>query len=249
MRYALTHQHAHKVLVIDDEAATLTMFRLFLKAYGYEVLVAQDGESGLALVKTHEPEIVFTDIKMPKMDGFEVLKQVKRIAPRTEVIVITGHGDMDLIVQALNLDATDFINKPIKRSALEASLRRASDRLQHPLPETGTLTLSTDQGVNRIAIQGTLRRENRDQLLKCCQQAREHNDESVLFHFMDNAAVDGPGISELINCLSAIRKNDQRVAVLGLSENFKVIFEMVGVARFAKLYDNESEALAALKNT
>lgn len=245
----MSHQHQYTVLVIDDEAATLTMFRLFLTAYGYKVLVAQDGESGLELVKQHRPEIVFTDLKMPNMDGFEVLKQVKRISPRTEVIVITGHGDMDLVVQALNLDATDFINKPIKRSALEASLRRASDRLQHPLPETGTLALTSHQGVNRIVIEGTLRRENREQLLECCQQAREHKDESVLFHFMDNAAVDGPGISELINCLSAIRNNEQHVAVLGLSENFKVIFEMVGVARFAKLYDNESEALAALKMT
>ena len=65
---------------------------------------------------------------------------------------------------------------------------------------------------------------------------------------MTNAAVDGPGIAELITCLSAIRKNGQRVAVLGLSENFKVMFEMVGVARLAALYDNEAEALSALKN-
>lgn len=238
--------NTYKVLVIDDETATLTMFRLFLSAYGYQVFVAEDGESGLALVRQHRPDIVFTDLKMPRMDGFQVLKEIKRLAPGTEVIIITGHGDMDLIVQALNLNATDFINKPIKRTALDAALRRAAERLQRPLPETGSIAFVQDKGVGRIQIEGTLRRENRDQLLHCCQQAREQDQTAVLFQFMDNAAVDGPGITELINCLAAIRKNDQRAAVLGLSENFKIIFEMVGIARFAKLYDTEQEALQAL---
>ena len=243
----MTTENIRKVLVIDDESATLTMFRLFLAAYGYEALVAEDGETGLSLLKEHMPEVVFTDLKMPTMDGFEVLKQVKRIAPRTEVIVITGHGDMDLVVQALNLDATDFINKPISRSALEASLRRASHRLRHPLPDTGTLELSTYRGINCIKVQGTLRHDNREQLLECCSQVRKTPDKAVLFHFLDNAAVDGPGIAELINCLSEFHNNNQPVAVLGLSENFKVIFEMVGVSRFANLYDTEAEALAALQ--
>lgn len=241
-------QAPYKVLVIDDEAATLTMFRLFLSAYGYRALVADDGESGLALVREHQPDIVFTDLKMPKMDGFQVLKEVKRMAPRTEVIVITGHGDMDLIIQALNLDATDFINKPITRTAMDAALRRACERLKSPLPAVGALSFNTNQGVGRIRIEGTLRRENRDQLLQCCRQARDHKDKAVLFQFTDNAAVDGPGISELINCLSTICENGQNVAILGLSENFRVIFEMVGVSRFATLYDNEDEALAALAN-
>ena len=239
-------ESGRKVLVIDDEPATLTMFRLFLTAYGYEVLVAEAGESGLSLARENQPDIIFTDLKMPGIDGFEVLKQAKKLVPRAEVIVITGHGDMDLAVRALNLDATDFINKPIKRTALEAALKRAQDRLQRPLPESGTLTFLHDRGLGRIRIEGTLRRENRDQLLECCRQAKAHPGTVVLFHFMDNAAVDGPGIAELINCLADFKKNDQRAAVLGLSENFKVIFEMVGIARFATLYDTEAEALAAL---
>ena len=243
----MSDSSAYKILVIDDEAATLTMFRLFLSAYGYRVWVAEDGESGLDLARRHRPDIVFTDLKMPTMDGFEVLKEIKRMAPDAEVIVITGHGDMDLIVQALNLDATDFINKPISRTALEAALRRATERLQRSEPETGRIDFAVDrQGVGRLRIHGTLRRENREQLIQCCQLARERNPAAVLFQFMGNAAVDGPGITELINCLSAIRKNNQRVAVTGLSENFKVIFETVGVARFAALCDTEDDALAAL---
>jgi YesN/AraC family two-component response regulator len=106
------------------------MFRLFLNAYGYSVLTAENGETGLRLVREHHPGIVFTDLKMPGMDGFDVLKQIKKTAPETEVVVITGHGDMDHVVRALNLDATDFINKPIGRSALDAALKRAEARLE-----------------------------------------------------------------------------------------------------------------------
>ena len=235
-----------KVLVIDDEPATLTMFRLYLAAYGYEVLTAENGETGVDLVKEHRPDIVFTDLKMPGMDGFDVLKQVKLIVPETEVIVITGHGDMDLVVQALNLNASDFINKPIKRSALEGALKRASEKLLNPFPETGTVSFYRDHKVGRIRVEGTLSRKNRDQLMTCCQQAIQKADIPVLFHFMENAAVDGSGIAILINCLSLFRKNNQKVTVLGLSENFKEIFEMVGIARFASLYDNEPDALEAI---
>ena len=118
-----------KILVIDDEKPTLTMFRLFLGAYGYEVLTAENGAEGLEIFKKERPSIVLTDIKMPGIDGLLVLQQIKQIDKKTEVIVITGHGDTDLAKQALTLDAVDFINKPIKKEALDAALKRAQKRL------------------------------------------------------------------------------------------------------------------------
>lgn len=235
-----------KVLVIDDETATLTMFRLFLKTYGYDVMVAADGRSGLEIVRCEAPAIVFTDLKMPEIDGFEVLREIKKTAPRTEVIVITGHGDMDLAIQALNLDATDFINKPIRRTALDAALQRAEDRLQRPMPNAGAIAFSQEADIGVIAITGTLRRENREAISAACSAARQAAPSGVLVRFTDHAAFDGSGIAELTNCLSAIRKNGQPVAVSGLSENFKVISEMVGLTRFAGLFDTEAAARAAL---
>ncbi len=234
------------ILVIDDEAATLTMFRLFLRAYGYEVLTAENGSEGLDLLRRKRPGIVFTDLKMPEMDGFEVLKRIKRATPETQVIVITGHGDMDLAVQALNLDATDFINKPIKRSALDSALKRAERRLEHPAPLTGNVEFGREQGVAVITIRGTLRRDNRQDLIRVAGAAREMSPAGVLIRFSDHAAFDGSGISELITVLSGIRKNGQSVAVSGLSENFTVISEMVGLTRFTILCDSEEEAIAAL---
>jgi len=118
-----------KILVIDDEKATLSMFRLFLDAYGYTVYTAENGTEGLAIFQKEKPEIVLTDIKMPGIDGLVVLQQIKEIEPNTAVIVITGHGDTALAEEAVNLDAVDFINKPIKKEALDAALEKAKKKL------------------------------------------------------------------------------------------------------------------------
>jgi YesN/AraC family two-component response regulator len=118
-----------KILVIDDEKPTLSMFRLFLDAYGYTVYTAENGTEGLAIFQKEKPEIVLTDIKMPGIDGLVVLQQIKEIDPNAAVIVITGHGDTALAEQAVALDAVDFINKPIKKEALEAALEKAKKKL------------------------------------------------------------------------------------------------------------------------
>lgn len=114
-----------KLLIIDDEKPTLSMFRLFLTALGYEVLTAENGLEGIELFKKESPPIVLTDIKMPGIDGLEVLKQIKNISPKTEVIVITGHGDVDLAKEAMDLNASGFIHKPIDRKSLEEALNKA----------------------------------------------------------------------------------------------------------------------------
>ena len=123
-----------KILVIDDEKATLSMFRLFLEAYGYLVLTAENGAEGLEIFTREKPAIVITDIKMPGIDGLAVLQRIKDIDPKTEVIVITGHGDADLAQRALASRAVDFIHKPINKAALDAALKKARQRLG--LPET-----------------------------------------------------------------------------------------------------------------
>ncbi len=118
-----------KILVIDDEKATLSMFRLFLDAYGYSVYTAENGAEGLEIFRKEKPAIVLTDIKMPGIDGLAVLQQIKEIAPKTAVIVITGHGDTDLAEQAAVLNAVDIIHKPIKKEALDAALEKAREKL------------------------------------------------------------------------------------------------------------------------
>lgn len=118
-----------KLLLIDDEESVRKIVELYLRSHGYEVFAAADGHRGIELFQREKPPIVLTDIKMPGLDGIEVLKRIKQINPETEVIVITGHGDMDLAIQSLQLDASDFITKPVGNEALSVALTRAQERL------------------------------------------------------------------------------------------------------------------------
>ena len=118
-----------KILIIDDEKPTLQMLTLYLEVCGHEVLTADNEPKGMAVFERHHPPIVLTDIKMPGKDGFAVLRQIKSMAPDTQVIVITGHGDRDLARQAFDLDACAFFNKPLDTEALEKEIKRIETTL------------------------------------------------------------------------------------------------------------------------
>lgn len=119
-----------KLLLIDDEAGVRKVLGLSLRKEGYKVFLAENGEKGLELFGSGQPDIVLTDVKMPGLNGIEVLKRVKEIRPETEVIVITGHGDIDLAIEALRLNASDFITKPVNEEALLVALARAKNSLE-----------------------------------------------------------------------------------------------------------------------
>jgi anti-anti-sigma factor len=236
------------VLVIDDETATLTMFRLFLGAYGYTVLTAENGDAGLRLAREHSPAIVFTDIKMPGMDGFEVLKQIKKTAPQTEVVVITGHGDMDHVVRALNLDATDFINKPIGRGALDAALRRAEARLKRDPQVEHPVQVEFTREVGILTIHGTLSGQHKDQLMALPDRAKASGAKGIVVCFDDHAAVNGAGIALLTRLVSEATAAAMSVFITGVSENFKTIFDMVGITKVAPCVDSLESAVRAIDN-
>ena len=120
----------HTILLVDDEEGIRKVLGISLEDSGYHVLKAENGEQALALFEKYRPWIVLTDIKMPGMDGIALLKAIKAQAPDTEVIMITGHGDMELAIQSLKLEATDFVTKPINDDILAIALKRANDRLE-----------------------------------------------------------------------------------------------------------------------
>jgi len=118
-----------KILLVDDEDGIRKVLKITLESAGYEVLTAPDGESGLDIFVREAPDLVITDIKMPGIDGIELLKRIKHLNPETEVIMITGHGDMDLAVKSLQYEAADFITKPIDSLDLESAIQKAEDRM------------------------------------------------------------------------------------------------------------------------
>ncbi len=119
-----------KVLLIDDEAGIRKLLSISLRSDGYDVITAENGKHAIELFVQEAPSIVLTDIKMPGMDGLEVLKRIKQLNPEAEVIVITGHGDMEVTIKALQLEASDFITKPVSEEALAIALKRAKEKLK-----------------------------------------------------------------------------------------------------------------------
>ena len=119
----------YTILLVDDEEGIRNVLNITLTHAGFRVLLAGDGDTGFALFKSKKPDIVITDIKMPGIGGIELLKQIKQMSPNTEVIMITGHGDMDLAVKSLQYEAADFITKPIDSTELELSVKKAVDRI------------------------------------------------------------------------------------------------------------------------
>ena len=117
------------ILLVDDEAGIRKVLGIALSDMGYRVRTATNGVEALRIFKDEQPPIVLTDIKMPEMDGIELLRRLKKVNPDTEVIMVTGHGDMDLAIKSVKYEATDFVTKPINDEVLEIALNRAQERI------------------------------------------------------------------------------------------------------------------------
>ncbi|MBN2420230.1 MAG: response regulator [Deltaproteobacteria bacterium] len=117
-----------EILIIDDEEDILDILSLALKDVTHHISVAQDGASGLKVCEEKSPQIVITDIRMPVMDGLQVLEILKKRSPEIEVIVATAFGEIDTAIRALQLDASDFITKPINTKELYLAINRAKER-------------------------------------------------------------------------------------------------------------------------
>ena len=117
------------LLLVDDEEDIRDILWIPLTDMGYSVFTAENGEEALEIFRKKKPPIVITDIKMPGMDGIELLELIKKEDPDVEVIMITGHGDMNLAIQSFRDDAVDFITKPINVSALSKAIHRANEKI------------------------------------------------------------------------------------------------------------------------
>ena len=236
---------AMKIAIVDDEKDMRQSISQWLALSGYDTEAFPSAEEALKSLGPDYPGIVVTDIKMPGMDGIEVLRRIKKIDPSTEVIVITGHGDMDLAIEALNLDATDFLNKPIQRHALEQALQRANERIDINRSKKDEISLEEHINYAVINLQGNITSLSEPFLQETYRQALELNKDKLILHFSENASINGAGIAILTQLLLDSEKQGVPVSISGLSENFRKVFSLVGMTNLVTIYDTIEEAALA----
>ncbi|WP_437717861.1 sigma-54 dependent transcriptional regulator [Sorangium sp. So ce448] len=117
-----------RVLVVDDEENLRLVVRTFLKRDGYEVEAVSSGEEALAMVETFGPDVILTDVRMPRMGGLDLLATLKAKGNEATVIVMSAYGNVDLAIEAMKAGAYDYLQKPFKAEEVLLTLRKAEER-------------------------------------------------------------------------------------------------------------------------
>jgi len=118
----------NKLLLVDDEKIMLKYLSKFLIKRGFDITTAMNGEDALEQIKNQDFMTVLLDVLMPGMDGIETLKEIKRIKPMTEVIMLTGHASVQVGIEGMKLGAFDYLMKPFDRDELVVKLRMACEK-------------------------------------------------------------------------------------------------------------------------
>ena len=166
---------AARVLVVDDDPSIRKIIADRMRAQGHEVEVAVDGEAALEAVARFDPDLMLLDMKMPKMDGFEVLEALRRTESPPEVVMITAHGNIERAVRAIQTGAADFIAKPFEAAHLDhivsrvlqaAGLRQRLQHLQTQLSDRHTLVRGSSKTMKEaLGLAGRAAASNANVLL------------------------------------------------------------------------------------
>ena len=117
-----------RVLVVDDEENIRLVLRTLLKKHGYDVEVADGGEAALAALEAFDPDVILTDVRMPRMGGLDLLGALKAKQHPATVIVMSAYGNVDLAIEAMKAGAYDYVSKPFKPDEIVLALRKAEER-------------------------------------------------------------------------------------------------------------------------
>ncbi len=147
-----------RILAVDDEAIVLDSFRKILVSAGYAIDTVEKGTEALGLVQKNKYDFVFTDLKMPEMDGLDVVKGVKHFSPETDVIVITGYATIESAVNAMKFGALDYVQKPFTEDELieftRKCLIRRQDRSQKQISPTVRVAVSDRSPAHEFGLPG-----------------------------------------------------------------------------------------------
>lgn len=144
--------NANKILVVDDEEAIRKLLHGRFTREGWQVSVAEDGVSGLAMAKKENPAVIVTDIKMPGFDGFQLIDELRKFGSQCPIVMITGHGEKECAIEAIHKGAFDYLEKPFDMEEIAVVVRRA---LEHEELRRANLQLlaNLDEANKRLASQ------------------------------------------------------------------------------------------------
>jgi len=161
-----------RILVVDDEVGPRESLRMILKPH-YEIATAESGDTALKTLSAFNPDLVFMDIKMPKMDGIELLRRIKAIDPTIEAVMITAYASLDTVKNALTHGAFEYLIKPFSRVDLEETVRRALARRQTELGKSSQLSGLVNEmralSTKTRTLEEEARREQAEQSLRVTQ--------------------------------------------------------------------------------
>ncbi len=172
MRVSAAPAGAARILVVDDELGPRESLRMLLKP-AYQITTADSGRAALEILSQIRPDVVILDIKMPEMDGLEVLRRVKRADPTIEVVMITAYASLETVKLALTHGAFEYLIKPFSRQDLEDVVRRALVRRQADLGARGEVATLVEE-MRRLSaktreLEEVARRETTEQSLRVTQ--------------------------------------------------------------------------------
>ncbi|MDA0748616.1 MAG: hybrid sensor histidine kinase/response regulator [bacterium] len=145
------------VLLVDDEVNILSILTETLEVSGFQVHACESGDEALPYLEAHQPALLLTDLKMPGINGMDLLSKARKCSPDTQVVILTGYGDMKSAVEALRLGAYDYLSKPVDMERLIQTLRNGIERrrlllenrsLLHSLEETNRLKTEFIHGMS-----------------------------------------------------------------------------------------------------
>lgn len=139
-----------KVLVVEDDFASRELLRIAITKDGYECFVAEDGENGLNSFNVNNPDVVISDVRMPKMDGISLLEKLRKISKDCIIIIVTGHGNEELALQALQLGANNYIKKPIDLRDLKAQLLRYKNFIESKALESNIADFVVERDIELV---------------------------------------------------------------------------------------------------
>ena len=192
---SLEEEKKGKILVIDDEKVLRNCLRYFLEDFGYSIIEAENGREGLEKISAEKPDVVLTDLRMPEVDGLEVLKKGKEIFPDLPVIVISGTGRIQDVVEALHLGAWDYVLKPVedmsvvehlvKNAVEQTNLIRKNREYKEHLEEL------VQERTHKLEEMNFQLEYSRMQIIAILSQAAEYKDFETGNHFMRVASMCG----------------------------------------------------------